>query len=309
MGAKEQVYVVRTREDGVSEVQFGDGRTGAPVPTGSGNVQATYRVGAGVAGRVRSGTLTSALDRPPALKDVTNPLAARGGADPESPDAARENAPTTVRTFGRAVSLRDFSDLARSSGEIAKADATWVWDGYARAIHLTVAAQRGGVFAREDLRRLGASLGRARDPNYRLRLANFVPLPVVLRGTIVVDDRYVRSAVLGAVRAAALGALDFDSVDLGEPVHLSDLYRVIHDVEGVVAADLDELQAKRPADRHRPNAVLLPDGTPAPLQPHVLVFRAHPDPTAIGLVLPSELATVEDVARDVVLAADGGIVG
>jgi hypothetical protein len=302
-----QVYAVRERDDGTTIVQFGDGRTGASVPTGRGNVAATYRVGAGVVGRVRQRTLTTALDCPPGLKDVTNPLAARGGADPETIDGARENAPTTVRTFGRAVSLLDFADLARASGEVAKAQAIWVWDGLDRAIHLTVAGQRGGTFADEDLRRIGAALALARDANYRLRLANFVPLPVLLGGTVEVDRRHVRPDVLAAVRDAVIAALDFDTVALGTPIHLSDLYRVIQDVPGVLAADLDELQPKRPADRDRPNADRLADGSPAPLQAHVRVFPARPDPAHAGAVLPAELATIEDPAHDVLLAGRGGV--
>ena len=42
-----------------------------------------------------------------------NPTAANGGADPESRDQSRTNAPNTVRTFGRIVSLQDFADQAR----------------------------------------------------------------------------------------------------------------------------------------------------------------------------------------------------
>src|SRR5207244_5179489 len=121
---------------GFTAVQFGDGVTGSTVPSGSSNVSATYRVGSGVAGRVRARTLTSALDRPPGLRAVTNPLAARGGADQEVVDDARANAPATVRTFGRAVSIEDFADLVRANGEVAKAQAIWVWDGLERAIHL-----------------------------------------------------------------------------------------------------------------------------------------------------------------------------
>jgi hypothetical protein len=301
-----EVYATRTQDDGFTVVQFGDGRTGATVPTGQGNVLATYRVGAGVVGRVRAGTLASALDRPPGLRGVTNPLAARGGADQEDVDDARENAPATVRTFGRAVSLDDFADLVLGTGEVAKAQAVWVWDGLERAIHLTVAGQQGGLFADEDLRRIGASIDRARDPNYRLRIANFSPFPVVLRATLKVDARYVSDDVVADALAAALAALDFEAVDLGTPIHLSDIYRVLQDVAGVVSVDVDELQPKRPADRTRPNVDLLPDGiTPSPLQPHVRVFPARPDPAAPGTVLPSELAVVEDVARDVTVVATG----
>ncbi len=301
-----EVFATRTQDDGFAAVQFGDRVTGSTVPTGTGNVTAAYRVGSGVAGRVRAKTLTSALDRPPGLRDVTNPLAARGGADQEEPDDARENAPATVRTFGRAVSLEDFHDLVRATGEVAKAQAIWVWDGLERAIHLTVAGQRGGIFADEDLRRIVASLDRERDPNYRLRIANFTPFPVLLRASVKVDPRYVAEAVVAGARAAALAALDFDAVDLGTPIHLSDVYRVLQDVPGVVAVDVDELQPKRAADRNRPNVDLLPDGvTPSPLQPHVRVFPARPDPAVRGAVLPAELAVVEDAARDVTVVAAG----
>jgi hypothetical protein len=55
------------------------------------------------------------------LKSVTNPAGAAGGADPESLDQARTNAPNTVRTFGRIVSLRDFEDAAREFAGVAKA--------------------------------------------------------------------------------------------------------------------------------------------------------------------------------------------
>ena len=302
-----EVYATRTADDGTTTIQLGDGTTGATAPTGRSNVTATYRVGAGVAGRVGAEKLTTALDRPPGLKSVTNPLAATGGADEETIDGARENAPSTVRTFGRAVSLLDFGDLVRASGEVAKAQTVWLWDGLDRLIHLTVAGQAGGVFSDADLRRLAASLARARDGGVRLRLANYVPFPVLLRGTVEVDRRYVSKDVLAAVQAAVLAALSFDAVELGEPIHLSDLYRVIQDVEGVVASDIDELQPKDPAKRDRPNVDRLADGTPAPLQPHVRVLPARPDPAKAGAILPAELATVEDAARDIVLTSRGGL--
>ncbi len=260
-----------------------------------------------MAGRVRAATLTSALDRPPGLRDVVNPLAATGGADPEAIDGARENAPTTVRTFGRAVSLTDVADLIRASGEVAKAQSVELWDGLDRAIHVTVAGQAAGVFADADLRRLGAALQAARDPGSRVLLDNFRPLAIVLRATVAVDDRHVRADVLAAVRAALRDALSFDRALLGTPLHLSDVYRVIQDVAGVLSSDVDELQAKRPADRERPGADRLPDGTPAPVQAHLQVERAQPDPARPGRIVAAELALLETPARDLSVAATGGL--
>lgn len=304
--ADARVYSTRTEDDGTTTIQFGDGATGATPSTGAGNIAATYRVGAGVAGRVRAGTLTSALDRPPGLKSLTNPLPAHGGADPERLEDARSAAPGTVRTFGRAVSLEDFADLVRDTRLVAKAQATWVWDGYDRAVHLTVAGQEAGTFTDEDLRTLAASLAESSQPGYRLRLANYVPLLIVLRGRMTVDRHRLRADVLAAVRDAVLTELGFDAVALGEAVHLSDMYRVIQGVAGVVSADLTEFQPKHPADRDRPNVDRLPDGTPAPLQPHIRVFGARPDPVHPALVLPAELAEVEDPAADITLVAEGG---
>ena len=301
-----EVYATRTQDDGFTVVQFGDGKMGAKVPTGQGNVVATYRVGAGVAGRVGAGTLSSALDRPPGLRGVTNPLAARGGADQEDVDDARENAPATVRTFGRAVSLEDFADLVRATGEVAKAQAVWVWDGLERAIHLTVAGQEGGLFADEDLRRIGASLDRARDPNYRLGVANYTPFPVLLRATLNVDARYVSDEVVADALAAALGALDFEAVDLGTP-------------------DPPVGHLPHPPGRprrglgRRGRAPAEAAGGPQPAQRRPPAGRRHARPAAAaraplpgtagsrapGVVLPAELAVVEDAARDVTVVATG----
>jgi hypothetical protein len=295
----ERVFTTRTTEDGATELRFGDGVHGAVLPTGSANVHATYRAGLGLAGRVRAGQLTTALDRPPGLFSVANPLPATGGADPEPVDAARRNAPRTVRTFGRAVSLRDFEDLVTATGEVAKAQATWVWDGLGRAIHLTVAAQGGAAFSAADLKRLAATLTAARDPNHPLRVANHVPVDVVVRARIAVEPSRRRADVAGAARAALADELSFDRLQLGRPVHLSDVFRVLQGVRGVDYVDVDELRFADPAvEAARAQE-------PGVLQPHLAVFAARTDPNAPGGVAPAEIARASDVGLD----ATGGLEG
>jgi hypothetical protein len=301
----DEVFVLGQDEEGAATVQLGDGVRGARPARGS--VTATYRTGSGLAGRVRRGTLETPLDRPVGLRDVTNPLPARGGADAESPEGARENAPQTVRTLGRAVSLRDFEDLARSSGEVAKASAISVWNGWARAIHLTVAGQAGAPFDAEDLGRLAAAMRTARDPNHRFATANRSWLPVLLGATVEVDPDRIADEVLEAARSAASAALSFDSLRLAEPLHLSDLYAGLQEVEGVVGVDIYEFQPKRPEDRERPNVDRLTDGSPAPLQPHIRAYPARPDPDRIGAVLPAELARIEEPSRDLTIVLARGV--
>ncbi len=312
----DQVYSLRTREDGTTEIQFGDGHTGALLPSGASNVVATYRQGLGLAGRVGAGSLTTLLQRLPGLKEVSNPAAAEGGADPESMDHARENAPQTVRTFGRAVSLRDLEDLVKASGEVEKSRATRIWDGLARAVHLTVAAQQGGTFSDEGLKRLATSLTSSRDPNHRLILANFLRVPIEVTATLRVHDDHVQAEVLQSALDALNEALSFDRLQLGQSIHLSDLYRILQEVEGVVSVDIDKLLFKKPSgvssaqfdkDLKRRGVVRLPDGSPDPMQPRLRIFSALRKEASLGQVIPAEMAWAENPGQDLQLAAVGGL--
>lgn len=94
-------------DEGKCRVLFGDGVEGARLPSGNHNVRAVYRKGLGLGGNVAAGKLTTLLTRPLGLSGADNPEAASGGEDAETLDKARENAPLTVLTLDRAVSVRD----------------------------------------------------------------------------------------------------------------------------------------------------------------------------------------------------------
>jgi hypothetical protein len=302
-GPVDQVYTTRIADDGSVTVGFGDGHSGARLPSGRGNVVVDYRVGAGLEGRVAAGSLRTALDLPMGLKSVTNPSEATGGADPESIEQARENAPTTVRTFGRAVSLRDFEDLVRSSGEVAKALATWVWNREARAVHLTIAAQEGQLFTPSDLTRIQASLNTQRDPNLTLFLDNYIPVAVVVTATVRVKPSYVASKVGGAARTALLNALSFASLRFGQPLALSDMYAVLQEVEGVDSVDIDLFHFK-----DRSAGFLAARGaTIDPVQRTLRIFSARPNSIPSPPVLPAELAVIETPAEDIEIITSGGL--
>lgn len=300
-----QVYVTRIADDGTLSVRFGDGVTGSRPGTGRQNITAKYRYGTGVAGRVGAGKITTLLDRPTGVKGVTNLLAADGGADPEVMARARIAAPGTVRTFGRAVSLRDFEDTALMAGEVAKAVATWVWNGERRAIHLTVAAQGGAVFSADGLARIVATMATERDPNHKLLIGNYSAVPIRLQASLIINPRYVNDDVLAAVRSAVLTALSFDQRQFAQPVYLSDMYAVMQDVDGVVAVDIDVLDLKSMDPGFRA-AHGVDDALSQP-QARLLMLPARPGGSAT-VVLPAELAIVEVPSQDVVLSASGGLV-
>jgi len=300
-----QVFSTRSTDDGKTLIQFGGNRFGASLPTGAANVTATYRVGSGLAGRVGANQLTTLLDRLQGLSAVSNPLPADGGADPEGRDSIRAAAPRTVRTFDRAVSLLDFQDLITASGEVAKALATWVWDGFAPAVHLTVAGQDGGTFS--DLTSVAATLANARDPNQRLLIDNYIRVPIRVEAKLWVDPARSQTEVQLAATEAMLAALSFDTLMLGEALHLSQIYSILQQVPGVVAADITRLGFKNTSIAYAigRGATLLPDGSVAPVQDFLRVFSARPDTTQQGRVVPAELAWVETPSQDVLIMAQG----
>jgi hypothetical protein len=311
----DRVYTARQTDAGDTEITFGDGTTGATVPTGALNIVARYRTGLGLVGRMRADQLAIPLERPVGLRAVTNPLQADGGADPESRDDARRAAPTTVRTFGRAVSLEDFAWLATSSGLVARAEATWVWHRSERVVHLTVAGAGGAPFSVESLRTLYEGLTAARDPNRVLLLGNLVRVPLVVRARIVGDPAFEDATVLAAARAALLARFAFEAMPLARSVHASDVIAVLQGARGVVGVDLDEFHLKGHADLTAAERAVRAVTT-APMQPHVRIFAARPtpaDPSAIDRfaragfkgppppVLAAEQAYLEDPAADVAL--------
>jgi predicted phage baseplate assembly protein len=242
-GPHDHVYVTRTDAEGKTTVQFGDGSMGARLPTGQDNVRATYRKGLGLAGMVHAEQLSLLLTRPLGVKAVTNPHDASGAADAESFTEVRRNAPLTVLTLDRAVSLQDYEDFARTFAGIAKALATWIWEGRVRSILLTIAGP-DGVAIRPDsalYNNLLVALRHAGNAHLRLRLESYRPVQFRTAGKVQVDPTYQPEVVLTAVEAALRRQFVFEARAFGQPVTLSEVLAVMHAVPGVVGVDLDYL--------------------------------------------------------------------
>lgn len=274
--ADARVYRLARDDDGRSLLQFGDGVEGARLPTGQDNVRLRYRKGIGAAGNVRAGSLSTLLSRPLGLKAVLNPLAASGGSDAESRDDIRDNAPVSVLTLGRAVSVRDYADFARSYAGIGKSHALWVPYGPARGMHLTVAGP-GGADISEDSGRLGdllRALRAAGDPLLPLTVQSYRRAEFHLKAKIRVAPDALAEKVLAAVRAALRARFSFAAREFGQPVGLSEVIACMQACAGVVAVDVDELRRS-----DQPLTAQPPSRLPAYL----------PQPDAGGAVLAAEL--------------------
>jgi predicted phage baseplate assembly protein len=239
----ERIYVTRRSDEGKTTAQFGDGVTGARLPTGIENVTATYRVGLGLGGLVKANQISLLLTRSLGLKEVTNPLPATGAADAETRDEARENAPFTVLTLDRIVSLRDFEDFSRAYPGIGKAQATWLWQGEHKLIHITIAGADGRSISTVSAlyKNLILSMNGARDPGPRVEVGSFVPLFFNVQAKLLVTRGYLAEKVRAAAIAAILFAFSFHRRGFGQAVTKGEVYSVIQGVEGVDAVDVDKL--------------------------------------------------------------------
>ncbi len=241
--AKEHVYIARRDDDGNTVVQFGDGVTGARLPSGQNNIRAKYRKGIGLEGLVKAGQLSMLLSRPLGVKGVINPLDASGAQDPEPLDDARANAPLKVLTLERVVSLVDYENFARAFGGIAKALATWTWDGRSRGVMVTVAGPNGAAVepGSATFDNLLAAMRAAGDPFVELRVKTFRPAYFRFAGNVKVDGDFESEKVLAAVEQALRDKFSFAARGFGQPVMLSEVISVIQAVPGVIAVDVDKL--------------------------------------------------------------------
>jgi hypothetical protein len=276
-----KVYVVLTDEAGNTDVVFGDGVEGALLPTGQNNVSATYRKGLGTVGNVAAGTLTTLIDRPLGVSGVTNPEAAAGGLDPQTVSDAKSNAPLTVLTLGRAVSVTDYQNFALGFAGIAKAQALWIPTGAGRGVYLTVAGAGGTTVPDSVKNNLVASLLNFGNPLIPIQLADYESVLFTLKASLVIAPSADPSAVTAAVQAALLGAFNFAQRSFGQPVGLDEVYAVIQGVAGVTASDIKLLY--KDGDPEELNYILyasLPDATQSPIQKAQLLTL---DPATLNL--------------------------
>jgi Baseplate J-like protein len=237
-----QAFVVRLDDDARARLIFGDGVQGARLPTGAANVTATYRSGIGPLGEVEAGSLTLLRTMPLGVRGVTNPLPAGGAEGPEVLANARVNAPLTVLTFERVVSLLDYEDFARTFPGIGKALVDQLWIDGRDLVHVTVASATGKAPPADVMQHLADAIDAGSD-----RAQRFITSPFALRyftcdARLTLDPREIAADVLAAVEARLRAAFAFETRDFGQAVTAAEVIALMHDVRGVVAVDIDALE-------------------------------------------------------------------
>jgi hypothetical protein len=242
-GSNDPSYSVTTDANNISYINFGDGISGR-IPPANG-IYATYRIGGGVLGNVGPGSLTYPLTALPAGITVTNLSAATGGADQESTDSIRINAPLAYTAMTRAVSLLDYASLAVQTPAVAKAMA----DSGSAYNNVTLYI---APFGDSALNTPGVDLYGNTTPTFTSATTNlisyltdkapatasitinppkYVPINVTL--TAYLNPQYRQSVVTTAINSALASAFTFDNVIFSENIVLQYLHTILSKVDGV----------------------------------------------------------------------------
>jgi Baseplate J-like protein len=246
-------FVVEVEHDGSATLRFGDGKHGRR-PEMDTSFEATYRVGNGSAGNVGAGALAHVVSSDASVLGATNPLPAAGGADPESAEAIRRDAPEAFLVQERAVTPDDYARITERSTRVQKAAASFRWTGSWHTVFVT--ADRVGGVAVDEVFETGIRrhLEQFRMAGYDLEIdgPRVVPLDVEL--LVCVEPEYFRAHVKAAVlnvlssRVRADGTPGFfhpDRFTFGQPVYLSAVVAAAQEVTGVESVTVLRFQRQR----------------------------------------------------------------
>jgi predicted phage baseplate assembly protein len=297
-------YLLRADDAGSARVVFGDGTHGAIPPTGTENITASYRSGMGLGGNLETGRITLLTTKPLGVTEVTNPIPATGGADPEGRDVIRDNAPLTVQALDRLVSVADYQAFAQVFAGIGSSDARALSDGVRQVVHVTIAGIADApIDPSSDLvRNLTAAMSVLGDPDLAVQVAVRRLRLLVISARIRIDPDRRWSDVESVLRATLLDTFGPDRARIGRPLAQAAVLATMQAVPGVRYADLDVLDSLDEDD--------LVAANPAAglgLLAIVPAAVAQRDPDAapgVTAILPGELLRLDPGVPDTVILTE-----
>lgn len=228
-------YQVRINEDGHAQIEFGDGRHGRRLPSGTNNVRVRLRQGVGCEGNLAPGSLVKPLQPHPLIETILQPVASSGGNDRESKVDLRRNAPASLLALNRAVSIEDAAQLVRSHPSVWQAAAFRLNPGLGRRerLEVVVMAAGGGFLSNALKQSVQAWLSGRCQPGMQVILSDYVPVRFQLDITVRIGSSTDRQSVQNAVEGSLMNGLDLSRRQLGKSLYRGEIYSIVDAVAGV----------------------------------------------------------------------------
>ena len=229
VGNQDAAYSIDVDEEEVAWIEFGDGVHGK-IPLKNSTVEASNRVGGGLRGNVAEGTIDEFVDYVNGVVAVHNPVPANGGADPESTQEIRVNAPRALAAVNRAVSLPDHEAIALQVPGVARASADHTAPN---EVTVYVVPFDGGFISPNLQERLEAYFGPRLIFSKTVVFSDATYVPIDIEIDVAIKPTYVKKSVESAVEDAIEHVLSFERSDLRDRVTQSSLYRALSAIPGV----------------------------------------------------------------------------
>lgn len=244
----ERVFSTYTDATGTTQVLLGTSVNGFIPPVNS-KLTVRYAKSSGSDGNYGSNVLTGFQTSISANINVVSNTAFVGGIDEESIESMRVSIPLATRTQDRAVTKQDFIDITLGVPGVYKADASYS----SGSVNVYAVAAQSGYTTNtaasipipntspNDLKTdISTELTSKALLGVTVQVADSVTLvPINIAANVYVNSRYVAGWVIADVQAALNSLFEFDNVQFGQTLSLSDIYRTIVDVEGVDYAEID----------------------------------------------------------------------
>ncbi len=199
----EEIYIVREDAENNSWVQFGDGQTGARLPSGVKNVVAKYRTGTGAFGALKPDTKVQAGGKLERLDKIQLPEVAAGGAQPEDGENARDAAPGKIQSLDRLVSLEDYEGETLALSGVSKVAAAWQLVDNIPQVVVTVLMATGRDAEIEQVRQTLAAYNKGRGANrFPVHVLPGGRKPIIIRATFGYDSTYLEADIKTAIQKA-----------------------------------------------------------------------------------------------------------
>jgi hypothetical protein len=236
-GPDDQVYTNYVDANGIFYIQFGDGVNGLVPPLGS-PIYVTYNTNVGATGNVGAGTITSTVNAFPGIVAVTNPASASGGTAAESIASIQTNAPASLKTLNRAVTISDWSTLGIQVAGVQWAAA--IEETY-QLVNLYIAPFGGGAPSTLLMDQVLDYIVPLSMANTTVTILSPTYVPINITVEVVVLPTFGNSSTETLVATALANLLALSNTGFGFRVALGDVYTTILEQSGVNYAIVNSL--------------------------------------------------------------------
>jgi hypothetical protein len=230
-GQFDRCFAVEAHGDGRLTLRFGDGLHGRRLQPDWG-YSVGYRSGRGTGGNIGPNTLAHIVTDDDRILAVTNPLAATGGADPETLDRVRAQAPLAADVQRRCVTDSDYVAITNRFPGVRASSARRDWTPARSLVSIHVARRWDRQWDRAFCAGLLDYLAAFQLVGDELALSGADYVAPIVALELEVEPGRPRSDIVAAVRARLTGL----TFEFGETLDPARLVAVAEEVPGVIAA-------------------------------------------------------------------------